>query len=260
MLIQKQLSKQTILNSELKFVILGKVMRELFVICARLLNQFKFKYQPVFSARFDKEDEKNQVLDETEKFNNLNINHKLIETDINNIDVKSQLEHQIQFQETKASGWKFDKINSMAMSFYKTCEMNGRSFVKNALRSAAILNTENDDKFCFICSILAELHHCNNNHPNRVSHYRQFFKELNIEGFDFINGVKCSDVRRFIELINLSVNIFEINLYQDGDKWNHRLISIKISKNKSNKIIYLIIYNNMVSLKNYFFIFGESQL
>ena len=41
-------------------------MKELSVIYARLINQCKFQYQLVFSARFDKQDENIQVLDETE--------------------------------------------------------------------------------------------------------------------------------------------------------------------------------------------------
>ena len=70
---------------------INKIMKELSVIYARLLNQYKFKYQTVFSARFDKQDENNRVLDETELFNTLNINHNLTQTDIDNIDVKSPL-------------------------------------------------------------------------------------------------------------------------------------------------------------------------
>ena len=34
-------------------------------------------------------------------FNDLNINHKLTESDINNIDVEFQLDSQFQIQETK---------------------------------------------------------------------------------------------------------------------------------------------------------------
>ena len=52
-------------------------------------------------------------------FINLNINNNLTETDIDNIDIKSQLEHQIQIQETKETGWIFDKINSIKIRFYK---------------------------------------------------------------------------------------------------------------------------------------------
>ena len=47
------------------------------------------------------------------KVTNLNLyfNHNLTESDIYDIDVKYQLEHQIQVQETKDSGWIFDKFN-----------------------------------------------------------------------------------------------------------------------------------------------------
>ena len=50
-------------------------MIELAVIYARLINQYKFRYQTVFSARFDKQDEHKQVLEETELFISLNIIH-----------------------------------------------------------------------------------------------------------------------------------------------------------------------------------------
>ena len=186
----------------IEFRYINKIMRELAVIYARLINQYKFRYQIVFSARFDKQNEKNQLLDETELFINLNINHNLTQTDIDNINVVSSLEYQIQQQEMKDSGWRFDKINSMTIFFYKTNEMNGSNYVKIPLRSNAILNIENNDKYCFLWSILAYLRPCNNNHPNRVSNYRQYFNELNIQGFDFTNGFKCSDVHKFNELNN----------------------------------------------------------
>ena len=144
----------------------------------------------------------------------------------------------------KDSGWRFDKINSMTIYFYKTTEMNGSNYIKIPLRSNAILNVENNDKYCFLWSILAWLHPCNNNHPNRVSNYRQYFNELNIQGFDFTNGFKCSDVHKFNELNNLSVNIIELNFYQDQNQWKHKLIPIEISKNNSDRVIDLAIYKN----------------
>ena len=49
--------------------------------------------------------------------------------------------------------------------------------------------------FCW--SILATLHPCDNDHPKRVSIYKQHFEEINIEGFDFTNGFKCNDVQKF---------------------------------------------------------------
>ena len=120
------------------------------MIYARLINHYKYKYQTVFSAIFDKQDDDSQVVDETKLFFNLNINHNLTETDIDKIDVKSPLEHQIQQQDMKNSRWRFDKINSMIVYFYKTGEMNGSYYVNFHLRSNAILNIENNDKYCFL--------------------------------------------------------------------------------------------------------------
>ena len=60
-------------------------------------------------------------------------------------------------QEMKDSGWRFDKIISMTIYFYKTQELNGSSYVKIPIRSNAILNIQNDDKYCLVMSILAHM-------------------------------------------------------------------------------------------------------
>ena len=149
----------------------NKIMKELSVIYARLINQYKFKYHTLFSASFYKINEEGQRYKEIELYINFKINHTLTESDIDNIDVRSQLENQIQNQEMKESGWIFDKINSMRISFYKSTELNGTSYVEIPLRSNAILNVQNNDKYCFIWSILASLHPCENTHPSRVNNY-----------------------------------------------------------------------------------------
>ena len=85
----------------------------------------------------------------------MNINQNLTESDLNKIDIIAPLEHQIQQQEMKDSGWRFDKIISMTVYFYKTGDLNGSNNVKIPLRSNSILNFENNDKYCFLWSILA---------------------------------------------------------------------------------------------------------
>ena len=93
-------SKSTITPNYHEFGIevryIKKILKDLSVIYARLINPYKVKFKTVFSARFDKQNEDNQVIDETELYINLNINHNLTQTDIDNIDVKSPLELQIQ--------------------------------------------------------------------------------------------------------------------------------------------------------------------
>ena len=193
----------------LEYRYINKIIKDLSVIYARLINQYKFKYHTLFSASFYKINEEGQRDNEIELYINLKINHNLTESDIDNIDVRSQLEHQIQIQETKESGWIFDKINSMKISLYKTTEMDGTSYVKIPLRSSAILNIQNNGKYCFIWSILACLHPCENTHPSRVNNYIQYFNEINIQSFDFTNGFKCNDIHRFNELNNISVIIYD---------------------------------------------------
>ena len=114
----------------IEFKNINKIVNELSVIYARLINQCKFKYHTLFSASFYKINEEDQRKNEIELYINLKTNHNLTESDIDNIDVRSQLYHQILVQETKKSGWIFDKIISMKISFYKTVELNDTSYVK----------------------------------------------------------------------------------------------------------------------------------
>ena len=107
-----------------------KIMKDLSVFYARLMNQYKFKNHTLFSASFSKVNEEDRRKYETDLFKNLFINHILTESDIDIIDVRYQSEHQIQIQETKESGWIFDKTNSMKTSIYKTGVSNGSSYVK----------------------------------------------------------------------------------------------------------------------------------
>ena len=232
----------------IEFRYFNKNLKELSAIYARLINQYKFKYRTLFSASFYKIIEEDQRKNEIELYINLKINHNLTEADIDNIDLRSQLEHKVQVQKTKETRWVFDKIISMKISFHKTGELNGTSYVRIPLRSNAILYIENNDKYSFIWSILASLHPCENIHPSRVKIYLQYFHGLNFQSFDFTNGFKCSDFQRFNELNNLSVNIYELNFYQDVDKWRHYSIPIEISENESDKVIDLLIYKNHYAL------------
>ena len=56
----------------------------------------------------------------------------------------------------------------MKTKTYETDELNGLSYVKNPFRSNALINIKNGENYCFIWSILASLHLCHNDHPNRV--------------------------------------------------------------------------------------------
>ena len=70
----------------------------------------------------------------------------------------------------------------------------------------------------------------------------------NIQGFDFTNGFKCSDVHIFNEINDLSINTFELNFFQDQNKWRHKLMPIEVSKNDSDRVSDLLIYKNHYAL------------
>ena len=170
---------------------------------------------------------------------NLSMVNNLTQSEIEHANIQWEVEARKQNLEMRESGWSFQRVNSMTISFYNTGNMDGSTYVKIPLRSSAILNIKNNDKYCFLWSILAYLHPCENN-SNIVSSYRDYFNELNIEGFDFTNGFKCSDVYRFEKLNNLSINIYELGFDQN----KYKLIPIEISKNESDKVIDLLIYEN----------------
>ena len=114
----------------------------------------------------------------------------------------------------KYSGWRFDEIISMTKCFYKTNEINDSRYVKFPLRSSFILLIESFDKQSFFWSILFLFSPCEISHSNRVSNYRSYFNETNLDEFDFTNRFKCDDFYKIEKLKNLSINLFELSFYQ----------------------------------------------
>ena len=162
----------------------------------------------------------------------------------------------------KNSAWRFDKIISMTIYFYKTQELNGGNYVKLPIRSNAKLNIQNNDKYCLIWSILAHIFPSYSN-PQRVSNCKHHFDKLNIQGYNFENGFIASDVKKFEKLNNLSKNIFELKFYQTEDNnkiWKYKLVPLEIKKNNGEYEIDLLIYkNHYVLIKKLHVFLGKSD-
>ena len=75
----------------IEFRYINKIVKELSFIYARLINQYKFKYHTLFSASFYKINEEDQRNNHIELYINLKNNNNLTESDIDNIDIRSQL-------------------------------------------------------------------------------------------------------------------------------------------------------------------------
>ena len=125
----------------------------------------------------------------------------------------------------------------MTICFFETTETNGSMFKKFPLRRSGIMNFENNEKYWFRWSKLATVQPYQIIHRLRKSNYRQYFDEFNIQDFNFSDGCKCDDVDNFRKLNTLSINLFELNFFQDQNKWNNILIASESSKNYSNRNI-----------------------
>ena len=134
-------------NIGIEKVQVNNIINEMPHIYAKILNQFNFKYQTLLSSTFDKQDEDNRVLEEFELYINLKINRNITESDIDKNDVGSQLEQQIENQESKNSCRTFDRTNSVTIYFNKASELNGSSKVIISFKSSAKRNIRNDDKY-----------------------------------------------------------------------------------------------------------------
>ena len=178
----------------------------------------------------------------------MNKHRNSTECEFDNFNIRFQLEQQIQNQQTKESGWYFESFDSMTLNFYKTTEKNCINYMKKPLRTSTKIFFENDFKTCFLLSTLAGLHPCKTINPYRVSKYRQYSDELNLQRFDFTNGFNCSDVFVFENSNNLSLNFFELSFYQDKSESKQRLKPIEKSKNESEEFFDCLISTHHFAL------------
>ena len=218
------------------------------LVNAKIIFQYQFKYQLTFLVLINKYGEDNEILSEIELPITLSITHNLTHSEKDNFNNQWTLENRIQSIGKRESGWNFQRINTMGRSFYISGELNSSSYVKRPLRSNALVNIKNDDKYCFNWSILANLYPCIIN-PNKFANYKHYFDGLNIQAFVFTNGIKCSDMHKIERINNFSISIYGLNFCKKDNKWKHKLIPIEISKTDTvDRNIGLAIYINHFAL------------
>ena len=77
---------------------------------------------------------------------------------------------------------------------------------KSFCNSKSIVNIQNNDNYCFLWSILAHKYKVDS-HRERVSHYENYFHELNQGDIQF--PMKIKDIQTIEGLNNLNINVFE---------------------------------------------------
>ena len=84
---------------------------------------------------------------------------------------------------------------------------NYLSLSKELKAKQGYLNIENNDKKCFLWSILASLHPVQHrNQLDKVSKYQKYEHELNMSGIQYTVGIK--DIGKFEHQNNISVNVY----------------------------------------------------
>ena len=239
------------LNSELKVVgkanqyinkyHINNIVKQLSIKYGELINQFKFKIRFYANVKYLLEHE-DEPSEETNHYIDVDIINILTRLQLNDIDIMTDLDNEIQTRDIEGSGWNVLAINRLKTYFHKTNPINAMTHVEFPIRTNAILNIQNNDTYCFLWRILASIHPVNKD-PQRVSKYIPYQNELNITDIDFSNGIKITDIDNFEKLNNqLSKNVFEYSKEDDND---YNLVPLYISKNIENRrIIDLILYKN----------------
>ncbi|VDI77645.1 Hypothetical predicted protein [Mytilus galloprovincialis] len=114
----------------------------------------------------------------------------------------------------KGSNWIINKVLGLEVNTVKYSPISGSSYMKLPSKLYAfhsITNIKNEDRKCFLWSVLAALHPVERN-PDRVSHYMKYKDSLNFTGIDF--PVSLSKVEKFEKQNNLSINVFG---WEDGE-------------------------------------------
>lgn len=95
------------------------------------------------------------------------------------------------------SGWALLEIRGMDVTYNKHSGFNANSYVPlpaTIKNKHAIVNVKNEDEMCFVWAILSALFSATS-HVDRVSNYKQYEHELNLENIKF--PVSISDIDLF---------------------------------------------------------------
>ena len=147
------------------------------------------------------------------------------------------------------SGWRFDSVQSLAISLCPFRPTIGAgSFIQTpkSLHKKGVLNIQNlKDDFCFLWCVLAHIHRVDQ-HAVRTSKYEDFMHELNTTGLNF--PLEYSGTSKFETLnqtINVNVLVFENNevfpLYASKHRDRKHHVNLLMISNSEGKFHYLLV-------------------
>ena len=195
----------------------------------------RFKYQLSYLAKFSK-----IINGEEEVFkrwikSDLIYNH-MQSTFGTQQDTHNTLLQKLDDEQLEGSGFQFQAIEEVILEIYKVNDIQASSYIElppKYKNSQSIINIKNNDQYCFLWCILAQLYPVEN-HKDRISKYIIHLNKLNLKGLEF--PMKVKNIPKFENLNNLNINVFELT--------GNVLTPIHINKNYLQPQIDLLLYEN----------------
>ena len=136
-------------------------------------------------------------------------------------------------QAQQGSGWYLNKLIHSEVHTAQGAPLSASSYIelpKRVKNTMGVINIQNKDNKCFIWSVLAHLHP-KPIHAERVTHYKPFEDELDIEGIDFSTPI--NQIPNFEKKNDLNINVFG---------WEkEEVVPIYISRHSSETVINLLL-------------------
>ena len=151
-------------------------------------------------------------------------------------DTHNTLMQKLDDEQLEGSGFQFQAIEEVILEIYKVNDIQASSYIElppKYKNSQSIINIKNNDQYCFLWCILAQLYPVEN-HKDRISKYIIHLNKLNLKGLEF--PMKVKDIPKFENLNNLNINVFELT--------GNVLTPIHINKNYLQPQIDLLLYEN----------------
>ena len=187
----------------------------------------RYKYQLSYLAKFSK------IVNGEEVFK------RWIKSDLtynNTQDTHNTLMQKLDDEQLEGSGFVFQEIEEVILEIYKVNDIQASSYIELPGKykdNKSIININNNDQYCFLWCILAQLYPVEN-HKDRISKYIIHLNKLNLKGIEF--PMKVKDIPKFENLNNLNINVFELT--------GNVLTPIHVNKKYLQPQIDLLLYQN----------------
>ena len=121
--------------------------------------------------------------------------------------------HQIDTYENNGSGWVIYHLIYLDLHIVQFDPLRASSYLpvpKKFVNKKGYVNIQNDDQKCFLWCVLAHLHPVQHKHADRVSKYRQYENEVNMQDIEY--PVKLRDIDQFEnQNPDISVSVFGLS-------------------------------------------------